>query len=137
MAIEGLQIQRKGVSPQSLLAFHIVKLLEIGEDQFPQGAVDGFPESQPYEVRFAHGAPMAFFFEERQQVVVVPAVGQHLQNQGRISQTAEEGGGQQGSVIAVGHPLAKHPQGAAVSPFGGVREFVQKGLDSVRGLQPF
>jgi len=62
-------------------------------------------------------------------------VGKHLQNQGRMPQAAEHGGGKQRPVIAVSHSLPQNPEGAAVGFFGGISQFIQESLDFTRSGQ--
>jgi len=67
---------------------------------------------------------MHVLFEKGQKVIVVPVVGKHLQDQGRMSQAAEHGGGKQRPVVSVGLSL---PQGQRVfgtfSPVGNLGGF--------------
>ena len=71
-----------------------------------------------------HLAPMHVLFEKGQKVIVVPVVGKHLQDQGTMPQTAEQGGGEEGAVVSVGLSL---PQGQKVfgtfSPVGNLGGF--------------
>jgi hypothetical protein len=75
---------------------------------------------------------VAFLLEEGQEMVVVPVVGKHLQNQGRMSPAAEHGGGEEGPIVAMGHPLPQNPEGAAVGLLGGISQAIQENLDFAR-----
>jgi hypothetical protein len=78
---------------------------------------------------------MPFLLEKGQEMIVVPAVGQHFQDQGRVSDAAEHCRSKEGTVVAVGHPLPQNSKGATVSLFCRIFQVIQKSLNFGRGFQ--
>jgi len=118
MPVEGLQIQGDSVSTQSFFPLQVVELLEVRHDQLAYRPIDRFPKSKSHKVRFTHSTPMHFLFEKGQEMVVVPAIGEHFQDQGGVPDAAEHCRGKEGAVVAVGHPLSQNSKRATVNFFG-------------------
>ncbi len=65
-------------------------------------------------------------------MIVIPLVGNHIQNQGRITDLPEGGCSEQGAVKTVCGFILQNLQRAAIKGIGAVNQFIQKQLDFVR-----
>src|ERR1035437_3275568 len=96
-AVEAREIDRAGVVAESLLAGMIEVVLEIGHDEFTQGAVDRLAESEAAVIGFGDGSPMTVLLENGEDVVVV-AHGLEIEQQGRKALDTESRGTEQGAL---------------------------------------
>jgi hypothetical protein len=69
-------------------------------------------------------------------VVVITAVGEHLQDQGRISQAAEHGRSEKGAIKAMSNPFPEDPQGTPVNMLRAIVKLIKERLDLSRVVQP-
>src|SRR5476649_1226867 len=110
-------------------------MLEVGHRQLAQGSIDGFAVAESGVIGFRDGAPMPALAEDGQDVVVV-AHGFEIEQQGRVADQAQRGGGEQGAFHALGGAVAKH---AARRSAGGaegllvVSQAVEEALDFFGG----
>lgn len=127
--VESAEVERRGVAPQSLFAFHVVILLEVRQHQLAQGAKDRLAVAQAGEVGFGDCAPVVVAFVERQHVVVVAVGGEHVNDERRMAEPAQGGGGEGGAVEAVTDAVAQDPERATINVFGTVSQRIEEGLN--------
>jgi hypothetical protein len=70
--IETGEIQRPRVTPQCLFSVQVVIMLEVAHDQFPDGPVYRFPETQAGIIGFADGTPVTPELKDCHHMIVVP-----------------------------------------------------------------
>jgi hypothetical protein len=78
---------------------------------------------------------MSVHFEAGQQLLVIPIIGKHVDDQRRKTDEAQGCSGIQGTIKAVGDPITKDAQRASIEIIGAVMNTVQKLLNSDRILQ--
>ncbi|MCX8116834.1 MAG: hypothetical protein N3G78_02735 [Desulfobacterota bacterium] len=125
-------MKRKAIPPQGFFSLHIIELLKVGHDQFSQGPVNRLSKPQSYKIGFGHRPPMAISLIKGKQMIVVSAVGDHLQEERGMAEPPEETGGKEGPIKTMGHPLSQDPQRTAVDGLRTIRNVIEKGLDLCR-----
>jgi len=68
-------------------------------------------------------------FKNREQVIVIVRIGNDLEDERRISNATQGGGGEERAVEAVADPFVQYTQWTAVEMIGAVRDRVEKSLD--------
>jgi hypothetical protein len=70
--IKSAQVQGTRIPAQSLLALEVVIVLKVGHDEFTDGTVDWFTETQTGVIGFCNGAPVPALLINGKNVIVIP-----------------------------------------------------------------
>ena len=104
--VEAGEVDGDGVGAEGAFAAEVVVVLEVGEGELAQGAVDGGAEAEAGEVGLGDASPEAALAVEGDDVVVV-VDGFEVHEQRRVAVEAEGGGGEERALEAVAFALAE------------------------------
>src|SRR3982751_2511194 len=89
--IKSAQVERTRIPAQGFLAVGVIVVLKVGHDEFTDGTVDWFSETQTGIIRFGNGTPMPALLINGKNVIVIPH-GFEINNQRWTSVSAQSRG---------------------------------------------
>ena len=134
------QIEGAGVRVESFQSVMVAEVfVVVGHGQLAHGFVDRIAVADDGVVGFRDGAPASVFLEQRDDMLVVELDGFEIKEEWWLAAEPQRGGGQQGTLDAMGFALAEDaPRGhVGVTVFFEIdRQAVEEVLDFARGGEP-
>src|ERR1700680_82046 len=132
--IEARQIDRPRVAAQRALAAQVEVEFEVAQRELTQTSIDGFAISAAGVVRLRDCAPTAGDAEQRDDMIGV-ALGLQIEDERRVADDPQRGGGEDRALQAMRRVLAQHAARRPRRAGQMVGHLVEKFLDTRRSPQ--